>query len=757
MEKDNSVKTNSVLIIVLVLLISALGFFGYKALVKDNKVLVPDFSNSTQSEVQTWCESLETNPCSFTTDYSETIEKDKVIYQSITPDAELGESISFIISLGKKISIQVPTIDKNTTKESIKEWANKNNLTNISYIDETSETIEKGTIIRIEPNIIESLDTAVHVYVSSGKKPSSSIHVDYEKYIDLSVADFETKAKALGLTPKYAAEKDDFSETIAKGKIVWHGSGEYTKDEEIRYGISKGKRADTIVVTKGSYVGYTLDAFTSAVSKLGSKGLKPTHKEDYDEYSSTIAKGLIVYNGYGDYENEENISYGLSLGEKSGETIISYGTWLFKSVDNITSGAKALGLDVNHKTEKDEYSDIVEKGLIIWHGSGSYAKDGKINYGLSLGSESNKDTNTDIVVKQGDYVGKTYAEFEKAVKELGLVPNHRAEWDVKDSSKSANTIARNGYGTYIKGENISYGLYVGAESSQDGNIVIEASQFVGKTFEEFKTKVEALGLKPEHSTIYTDDPSDTIPAGCIDWHGAGTYEKGEVIHYSLSTGPEKSISVDVPSFAGKSETDFKNFLSTNGLKVGSKQTQCSDTVASGLLISNDTGSKAQGALINYIVSAGKDTSINVTNYAGKSESELTSFLSNNGLTGKKSEANSSSVAAGIIISNDTGKYETGETVNYTISIGAAPVYLNNKGFYNDNFGVNCHSFDEMKTKMQAQLSGFTNVTYSEIESYDRDPGMIEKITIDGSETYEPGNKDANSAIVVYIVKTRKAS
>lgn len=754
MEKGNTSKSNIVLIIILCLLIGALGFFGYKAIVSDDKILVPDFSNSTREEVNVWCNSLQTNPCSFSNDYSDTVEKDKVIYQSITPDEELGDSISFIISLGKKINIQAPAIDKNTTKESIKEWANKNSITNINFINETNEEIEKGMIIRIEPQIIESLDTVVNVYISSGKKPSDSINVEYNTYTNISVSDFEFKVKALGLKAKHAEEKDDFSETIEKGKIVWHGSGEYVKDEEIRYGLSKGKKADTIVVSKGMYVGLTVEQFKETTSKLGAKGLKAKHVEDYDAYSSTIEKGLIVYNGFGEYENEEDISYGISLGKKDNSTIISYGTWLGKNVDTITADAKALNLGVNHKTEKDEYSDTIEKGLIVWHGSGEYEKDEKINYGLSLGPEEDTNESADIVVKEGTYVDKTYVEFETAVKALGLVPKHREEWDVKDTSKPANTIARNGYGTYVEGENISYGLYVGNESDTT-NIVITSKQYVGKTYEEFKKIVEALGLKSEHSTVYTDDPSETIPAGSIDWHGAGTYEKGEVIHYTLSTGPAKKV--DVPSFAGKSETEFKKFLSDNGLKVGSKTSQYSDSVASGIVISNTTGSKSQGALIDYVVSQGKDTSINVGNYAGKNESELTAFLTNNGLKANKTESYSSTVDSGKIISNDTGKYEKGNTINYTVSKGAAPVYLNSKAFYNDNYGVNCHSYDEMKSKMQSQLSGFSNVTYKETESADRDPGMIEKITINDSETYEPGNKPATSEIVVYIVKTRKAS
>ena len=48
--------------------------------------------------------------------------------------------------------------------------------------------------------------------------------------------EFKKIGKDLGLKPTHKESKDDYSDTVAKGYIVWHGSGEYVKDEVFNYG-----------------------------------------------------------------------------------------------------------------------------------------------------------------------------------------------------------------------------------------------------------------------------------------------------------------------------------------------------------------------------------------------------------------------------------------------------------------------------------------------------------------------------------------
>lgn len=744
---------NILLIVVLTCLVGALGFFGYKLITSGDKVLVPDFTNKTVNDVNTWCDSLEYVACSISYEYSDDLDKDFVIYQSISPDEEVTESITFIISAGKKVIIDLPTIDKNTTKETIEAWAKENGIITVNFLEEANDTVDKGGIIKIEPSEIYSLDTPINVYISTGKKEDASkaIEVESGAYINLTVQEFETKVKALGLKPTHATEKDDTSSSVTKGNIVWHGSGTYEKDETIRYGICKGE--SVIEVTKGSMVGLTVEEFKTKVSKLGTKGLKATHKDDYDAYSSTIAKDLIVFHGSGDYDEEEEIGYGICKGIDEDRIIITYGTYLGKTADELSTSVKSLGtkgLTTNHKSEKDEYSSTIEKGKIVWHGSGEYEDEEIVNYGLSLGKNASeeKTDSSEIVVKQGDYVGKTLSEFEETVKKLGLVPYHRSEWDVKDTTKTSNTIARNGYGTYVKDEKISYGLYIGNSSS---DIVITKGQYVGKTLDEFKKICSDLGLVPEPSEVYHDDYSDTIAKGSLDYHGSGTYTKGEVIHYTLSLGKKADApKVNVESYAGKTETEFKTYITSKNLKAGTRTTEYSDSIASGLIISNDTGSISEGSSVNYKVSLGKDTRVNVGNYAGKAETELTTFLSNNGLKASKSEEHSSSVAAGSIISNSTGLFDKDATVTYTVSLGKAQFDVMEVDTYNSAYS-DCNSYEKMVNRLQTMaFSKFTNVTYQKGSDKNYSSGVIISIKVGNTTSYQPGKYDSDIAIVVTI-------
>lgn len=543
--------TSIILIVLLLALIGGIGFFSYKLLFSKDKVLVPDFADKTRDEIVTWCNSLENNPCTFDNDYSETIPEGKLIYQSISADNELGDSISFIISLGKKIEIKLPQIDENTTKETIEKWKTDNNIPNaIEYIEQYNNDVQKGTIFKIEPNVLINTTDTIKVYISKGKDDnteSADIEITFGTYLDLSVSDFETKAKALGLVPNHNTDRDAKSSKVDKGKIVWHGSGSYVKGETINYGVCLEKTEGKIITVEAKeYIGKTLEEFKKTCEELG---LKPEHSEVYkDEYSDTIAKGSLDWHGSGTYDTADDqdriIHYTLSLGKKSDseedyklpKDIEQY-DYQGKTLDEFKQIAAKFGFEANHRTEWDDYSDTVAKGLILRNGSGNYTEDDTyISYGLSLGKKGEDETDSRYVhINSGTYIGYTYADFEKAVKALGVTPRHRTEWDDYSSTIAKGNIIQNGTGDYL-----------------------------------------------------INDPSDPIS-------------------YGLSLGPKaQTKTVNVTSYAGKSETEFKNYLSNNNLKTGTRIESYSDNVAAGLLISNDTGNKNEGSYINYIVSKGKE-------------------------------------------------------------------------------------------------------------------------------------------------------
>ena len=70
-------------------------------------VVVADFSKMTEAEIDKWCGEKKVN-CKITSEYSDTVAKDKFIEQSIAADKEIyeGEKITITYSLGKEPSAE---------------------------------------------------------------------------------------------------------------------------------------------------------------------------------------------------------------------------------------------------------------------------------------------------------------------------------------------------------------------------------------------------------------------------------------------------------------------------------------------------------------------------------------------------------------------------------------------------------------------------------------------------------------------------
>ena len=213
-------KMNILLTFLLTTLLVALGFCGYKLISNNKKVYVPDFSLKSEEEINTWCNSLETNPCTITSEYSDTVEKCKLIYQSIKAEEELTDKISFIISLGKKI--ELPTIDENTTKQTIDDWLSTNGFKNILYIEEYSDTVVTGSVIKVECTDLNDINSEVKVFISKGKNvtPEDTFDVEYGTYIGLSQSKFEEAVSKIGLKATHDSSKDAYSSTIDEDLVV---------------------------------------------------------------------------------------------------------------------------------------------------------------------------------------------------------------------------------------------------------------------------------------------------------------------------------------------------------------------------------------------------------------------------------------------------------------------------------------------------------------------------------------------------------
>ena len=698
-------KINILLIIVLTATLGAVGYFGHSIYQSSRKVIVPDFLGKNVSEAIEWCGKLSDEfGCEFVYEESTTIDKDKVFKQSVSAESELTDKIVITVSSGLIQEIALPAVNENTSKTDIEQWAKQNNLVNVQFVEEENNDVLNGTIIRIEPQpVYPNSAVIVHIAKSTKEKESATvegdeINVKAGAYIGVSEDEIKKTATSLGLKANHNSSRDDYSDSIEKGKVVWHGSGSYEKDETFNYGLSLGKdssstSASDLYITSGKYVGKTESEFKTIAENLT---LKPNHKSEKDAYSDTVAKGSIVWHGSGQYEKNETFNYGLSLGKKSSSTVteddlyITAGKYVGKTESEFKTIAENLTLKPNHKSERDAYSDTVAKGSIVWHGSGQYEQNETFNYGLSLGKKSSSTvTEDDLYITAGKYVGKTESEFKTIAENLTLKPNHKTIHDDYSDTVAKGNIVWHGSGQYEQNETFNYGLSLGKKDSGSSSqtILVSSGQYVGKTESEFKNIAQTLGLSPTHLSE-RDSYSDTIAKGSIVTHGYGTYTKNEAFNYGLSLGKKESSS-------------------TNKVDVSSS-------------------------------------------YVGKSESEFTSYLSGLGLKGSKTGTDySSSIEAGKVLSYTSGKYDIGDTVSYTISLGKkqSEVYIMRPQYYSAS-----DTFEGTKQTILNSLGGFSNLSFEGVTSANGEAvGQIIKITVNGDESYSAGNYASDTPVVVYIV------
>ncbi len=623
-------KMNILLSMLLVGVLGTGAVLGVNVLRSNTQNKVPDFLGKDKNEAISWCGQLSSSDaCEFIYEDTTNTQEGQIFQQSISAGQKFEGKITFKVSSGIIVEVDAPVLNANSTKQDIENWKNENNITIVNYIEENSDTIAKGIIIRIEPTTGIRNDTPVSVYISAGKKEDNTaskaegIEVKSGAYLDLTVGEFETKVKALGLVPNHRSSNDDSSTSIRKGNIVWHGSGTYEKGETINYGICT-EEVKGIVVKEGAYVGKSEADFKKEAEALG---LTPTHLSSRDDYSSSIAKGNIVSHGFGTYEKSEKINYGLSLGPKNdntatGNVIVKSGQYVGKSEEEFKSIAAQLGLKANHDSGRDANSSTVAKGSIVTHGYGNYVPNETFNYGLSLGPKDGQNSSSSIQISEGQYVGKSEADVISATKTLGLTPTHLTERDAYSS---------------------------------------------------------------------------TVAAGNVVTHGFGSYVKNEAFNYGLSLGPKPVVEkVNVENKAGSSEADFKTYLQNLGMKAGTR-----------------------------------------------------------------SEAYSSTIAEGLIVSNDSGSYDKGSSINYTVSIGVEPEKMCVLNAFSDlsTEVLSTNDFEGAKNKMIAYLdnAGFTNYTINGAESRDDGAGVLMSVYVNGVNHLSRTSYPASASIVVTISTGYSAS
>ena len=239
-----------------------------------------------------------------------------------------------------------------------------------------------------------------------------------------------------------------------------------------------------------------------------------------------------------------------------------------------------------------------------------------------------------------------------------------------------------------------------SSSASQGNTVNMPS-LLGKTYAEARTVLEELGLKIERGE---SEKSNQYSAGQIiaqSEESGNSVKVGTTVTVTLaaagstassdgtsSTGSTTSSTtttttnskVKVPSVVGKDENAAKSAITAAGLTVGTVSEASSDTVESGLVISQSPSANSEtesNGKVNIVLSSGPNKK-KVTDVIGHESSRAQSELVGDGFKVEVKETYSDDMRAGLVVSTspDRGTYvQPGSTVTITVSKGREQVTI----------------------------------------------------------------------------------
>jgi serine/threonine protein kinase len=212
----------------------------------------------------------------------------------------------------------------------------------------------------------------------------------------------------------------------------------------------------------------------------------------------------------------------------------------------------------------------------------------------------------------------------------------------------------------------------------------------GMTVSEAQSKLERMDLKLSVSDEQYSDDYDKDEIISQSPTKNTNIQKGQTVTVVVSKGAKQS---KVPSVTGMTLEQATSLLAENDLKVGKVTQSYSNTVSSGLVISqsrDENSSVKHGSSIDLVVSIGRETrSVTVPAVTGSSLEEAQQAITSAGLAVGSISYENSDEPEGTVISQSpaSGKsLDENSTVNLVISSGPAHQEDPNSGHSNHNNG-----------------------------------------------------------------------
>ena len=400
-------------------------------------IQVEDFSGKTVEEIKKWATENKLGDSQLVVEYeySDTIDKDKLISQSIASEQKLNKDsvLTVVFSKGPDPDVEVTLPDfKDMTEEEIEKFVETNKLLDVTYEYAVDEKIEKGKFIKVNVTDTVIKRSTMLVFTISQGKDGTGEQIIVPDFSDYTKAKITNWAKANQVTINW---KEEASDKIAKDKVISQDpkAGETIKTgDKITVTMSLGK-----TVTMKSLAKMSKD---EAKKWLNDNGLVGEFSE---AYSGSIEYGHVISNTpeKGDVKQGSTVKVKISLGKIKLESFVGK-----KKEDAESYKKKINNLEGNLTFTYSEVESTEPVGTIVSQGydGGTYLAPGTtVNFQISKGKS--------ITVE--NKAGVSEDEFKKYISGLGLSLGTRS---TAYSDKAAGTILENETGKKAAGSTVWY-------------------------------------------------------------------------------------------------------------------------------------------------------------------------------------------------------------------------------------------------------------------------------------------------------------
>jgi beta-lactam-binding protein with PASTA domain len=576
-----------------------------------------------------------------TYEYSDTITAGLVLAQSPTggTSTTLGSAVDIVISLGQPV---VPNVVGRTEATAVSMITQIDNLVIGTITYEYNVIVPAGEVISQSPVglTIVATGTAVDLVVSLGP---SAIVPDVISLTEAAASTAITTATLIVGTVTY-----EHSDTVANGLVISQspvGGTTVTAGSAVDFVVSLGQPQIPDVI------GLTEAAATSAITAIDNLTVNITTSQ----YSDTVPAGSVISQSPiagTTVPIGTTVNIILSLGQPivpdvTGQTQAN-ATIAITSVDSLVVG-----------TVTNQYSDTVLAGRVI---SQSPAAGSAVPVGSAI----------DLVVSLGqpevpDVTGQTEAAATSAIIAVDNLTVGTVTNQYSDTVPAGDVISQTPPGgtTVAIGSTVDFVVSLGQPQVPNivGLVQVDANS--------------AIALVSLAVGSITYEYNDTVALGLVISQSptAGTsVSVGSAVNFVVSLGQPQ-----VPDVVGMTEADaFLAVSNTDGLTIGNVTYEFSDTVATGLVISQDPiagTAVSTGSTVDLVISLGQPE---IPDVVGMTEAAAGSAITavDNLTVGNVTYEYSDTVAAGIVISQDPvggTTVVTSSTVDLVVSLGLPTV------------------------------------------------------------------------------------